>query len=256
MGSAGAEKMRKLKYKFELSGLSWRVSSLFMIFACFTDDLVAKRVFAICYYVLSAASIGFLGLVLRSQLGAVCDTIRELIKFGMIKLEKTASASNGTTSDAEAQERKKLEDSSHALVRMLFIRQQLTSQGIQNGLLAAIFAVWPWLQLKAEYNLVIAYGTVLQPFAFPLGIFLISRGGNNKKKKNTQIAPATATSSVGANSQAESSAAMSTGANSTNQSMDSSALSTGLSSDMNSSKMSGSQMAQSSLAASSSSNSS
>ena len=138
---------------------------------CLLEDLTTKRVFATVYYVAVGFVIGSIGVVNHICLGMVVEKTEEMTNKSRVvsKVGKVRSLKNMKT-----------------------MKREVTSQCFQNMVLALLFAFWPFLQVRASWNLSIAYPLVIHCLILPI----VTKVFWPKKRRSKKVSPVSPESSV------------------------------------------------------------
>ena len=114
---------------------------------CLLEDLTTKRVFATVQYVATGFVLGSFGVVNHISLGMVVRKSEELANKSRVvsKVGKVQSLKNMKT-----------------------MKREVTNQSIQNMVLALLFAFWPFLQVRASWNISIALPLVVHCLIVPI----------------------------------------------------------------------------------------
>ena len=131
---------------------------------CLLEDMAIKHVFATLHYVAIGLVIGSLGGVNHISLGMVIRKTEELANKSRVvsKVGKVQSLKNMKT-----------------------LKREVTSQCIQNTVLALLFAFWPFLQVRASWNISIGYPLVQSCLLVPIATKVFW-----PKRKQRKIGPA------------------------------------------------------------------
>ena len=113
---------------------------------CLLEDLTTKRVFATVYYVAVGFVIGSIGVV-----NHIC--------FGMV-VKKTEEMKNESRVVSKV--------GKQSLKNMKTMKREVTSQCFQNMVLALLFAFWPFLQVRASWNISIGYPLAVHCLVAPV----------------------------------------------------------------------------------------
>ena len=114
---------------------------------CLLEDLTIKLVFATVHYAALGLVLGSIGVVNHISLGMV---IR--------KSEKLANKSRVVSKVGKVQ----------SLKNMKLMKREVTSQCIQNVVQVLLFAFWPFLQVRASWNISIGYPIVVHCLISPI----------------------------------------------------------------------------------------
>ena len=146
---------------------------------CLVDDATTKQVFSTLHYVA-------VGTILCSY-GIINHTA-----FGMVVKEMEAISN-------------KPADLIKSLKNMKLLKREISSQAFQNTGLGFLFAVWPLLQVRASWNIAIAYPLVIHGLIVPIATKVFWPKGKGKGKKSSSVSQ-TSAGQTGANSTAVSNA--------------------------------------------------
>ena len=116
---------------------------------CLLEDLTTKHVFATLHYVAIGLVIGSIGVVNHISFGMVVGKTEEMT----MKSVKTRDSFLGKAKQ---------------LKNMKTFKREVTSQCFQNVVIALLFAFWPFLQVRASWNLSIAYPLVIHCLIVPV----------------------------------------------------------------------------------------
>lgn len=131
---------------------------------CLVDDMATKHVFATLYYVACGFVMGSIGVV-------------NVIAFGMVirETEQIMNKSEGTLK---------------SLANMKRLKREATSQSTQNAILCFLFAAWPFLQVRASWNISIAFPLVVHVLIAPIATKLFwPKDTRRSRKVNPEFNP-------------------------------------------------------------------
>jgi hypothetical protein len=140
---------------------------------CLLEDMTIKHVFATVHFVAVGFVIGSFGVV-------------NIISFGMV-VEKTEEMTNKSVKT-----RGSFLGKVKQLKNMKTWKRHVTSQTIQNMILAVLFAFLPFLQVRASWNLSIAYPLVIHCLILPI----VTKVFWPKKRRSKKVSPVSPESSV------------------------------------------------------------
>ena len=82
-----------------------------------------------------------------------------------------------------------------AVKRMKLLKREVTSQCVQNTCLALLFGFWPFLQVRAAWNIAIAYPLVIHCLIIPLAVLMLWPSKKSSRAVNPSSASSTNASS-------------------------------------------------------------
>ena len=124
---------------------------------CLLGNMTVKHVFATLYYIAAGGLLGSCGVVLLTALGLV--------------IKETEQMANKTDAAVKS------------LKNMKLMKSQLTFQTAMNSVLSILFAFWPFLQVRASWNILL-YPLVVHCLVIPLTTYVFW-----PKDKKRKIAP-------------------------------------------------------------------
>jgi hypothetical protein len=140
---------------------------------CLLEDMITKHVFATVHFVATSLVLGSFGVV-------------NIISFGMV-VEKTEEMTNKSVKT-----RGSFLGKVKQLKNMKTWKRHVTSQSIQNMVLALLFAFFPFLQVRASWNLSIAYPLVIHCLIAPV----ITKVFWPKKRRSKKVSPESSVRSI------------------------------------------------------------
>ena len=114
---------------------------------CLIDNMTVKLAFAAVHFVTISCTIAGFGVV-------------NVMAFGMV-IKETNKIANKDAGLVKAVKRMKL------------LKREVASQCVQNTCLALLFGFWPFLQVRAAWNIAIAYPIVLHCIVIPLATLML-----------------------------------------------------------------------------------
>ena len=158
---------------FANNALKFQVPFIFMSavspLICLVDDATTKQVFSTLHYVAVGTILFSYGII-------------NLLAFGMV-VKEMEGISN------------KPADLIKTLKLMKLLKREISSQAFQNTVLGYLFAVWPLLQVRASWNIAIAYPLVIHGLIVPIATKVFWPKGKGKKSGSVSQTSANSTNS-------------------------------------------------------------
>jgi hypothetical protein len=122
---------------------------------CLMEDMTIKLAFAALHYCCIGTVIGSIGAV-------------NFVAFGLV-IKETEKISNKDATTISS------------LKSMKMLKREVTSQAVQNLGLSLLFGFWPFLQVRAAWNLSIAYPLVVHVLLVPIATKMFWPKSKRKK---------------------------------------------------------------------------